>query len=101
MSGDQGRAGANAPALFVWPRLIPPPRHPGLDPGSTFFSVGSENEGGCRIRSGMTKRGLAMRRGQSQRAALPTNSVTPDLIRGPPSFLTRRKERWIPDQVRD
>jgi hypothetical protein len=30
-------------------------RHPGLDPGSTFFPAPSRpKEGGCRIKSGMT-----------------------------------------------
>ena len=29
-------------------------RHPGLDPGSTFFVHGREEEDGCRIKSGMT-----------------------------------------------
>ena len=33
---------------------ITPARHPGLDPGSTFFS---EKEDGCRIKSGMTTLG--------------------------------------------
>jgi hypothetical protein len=30
-------------------------RHPGLDPGSTFFLAVAAKEGGCRIKSGMTK----------------------------------------------
>ncbi|HEX8480870.1 MAG TPA: hypothetical protein VF650_03090 [Allosphingosinicella sp.] len=29
-------------------------RHPGLDPGSTFFVAALEGKGGCRIKSGMT-----------------------------------------------
>jgi len=33
-------------------------RHPGLDPGSTFFSIPVEEEGGCRIKSGMTNASL-------------------------------------------
>jgi hypothetical protein len=33
-----------------------PDRHPGLDPGSTFFSTVYEKEDGRRIKSGMTKK---------------------------------------------
>jgi len=40
---------------FVLPKQN---RHPGLDPGSTFFSTPVEEEGGCRIKSGVTNASL-------------------------------------------
>ncbi|HLL31543.1 MAG TPA: hypothetical protein VK403_11150, partial [Allosphingosinicella sp.] len=33
-------------------------RHPGLDPGSTFFSIPVEEKDGCRIKPGMTNASL-------------------------------------------
>ena len=37
-------------------------RHPGLDPGSTFFLKAHERAGGCRIKSGMTDEGKTLAR---------------------------------------
>jgi hypothetical protein len=33
---------------------IETPRHPGLDPGPAFSLLQTEEEGGCRVKPGMT-----------------------------------------------
>jgi hypothetical protein len=54
------RAGRLGSALLSWNR------HPGLDPGSTFFtSLPRKEKGGCRIESGMTRWTASVRTGQT------------------------------------
>ena len=70
--GGLDPTGCQAPGLFpqyLAPDFVlpKPNRHPGLDPGSTFFSIPVEEQGGCRIKSGMTGGGAPSRASRPSR----------------------------------